>query len=148
MQHSAFAAQMERDTVEGVRIDGRYGIAGGHLTGSRPLGSLTWRGLMVGMPTTGENRSDRLQGNATLTYRPNTQVLDATFSDIKNIDKLRDYSTPTVRFTDVPVDAQGEFQAGLTGNRIQGGFYGPDHAETAGVFEQSNIVGAFGAKKQ
>ena len=37
--------------------------------------------------------------------------------------------------------------AGEAGDRIQGGFYGPGHAETAGIFEQSNIVGAFGAKR-
>ena len=46
-------------------------------------------------------------------------------------------------FNDIPVGPQGTFQSGLTGNRIQGGFYGPGHAEAAGVFEQSNIVGAF-----
>ena len=29
---------------------------------------------------------------------------------------------------------------------MQGGFYGPEHAETVGVFEKANVVGAFGAK--
>ena len=38
------------------------------------------------------------------------------------------------------------FTSGYTGNQIQGGFYGPGHAETAGVFEQAGIVGSFGAK--
>ncbi len=27
----------------------------------------------------------------------------------------------------------------------RGGFYGPDHAETAGVFEKAGIVASFGA---
>ena len=48
----------------------------------------------------------------------------------------------------MPLGADGTFEAGLTGNRIQGGFYGPGHAEAAGIFEQSNIVGAFGATLQ
>jgi len=53
-----------------------------------------------------------------------------------------------VIFADVPISGRGTFEAGLSGNRIQGGFYGPGHVEAAGVFEQSNIVGAFGAKRQ
>ena len=32
--------------------------------------------------------------------------------------------------------------------RVQGGFYGPNHAEATGVFEQAGIAGAFGAKRQ
>ena len=38
--------------------------------------------------------------------------------------------------------------AGESGDRIQGAFYGPGHTETAGIFERSNIVGAFGARAQ
>ena len=147
MEHSGFAAQTERLTFEGVRVDGRYGMAGGDLTGSRPSGSATWYGLMVGTPVAGEGRGDRLQGDASLTYNMASRMLGAAFTNIRNIDRLRAHSVPAVRFTDVSVDARGTFQAGATGNRIQGGFYGPGHAEATGVFEQSNIVGAFGAKR-
>ncbi len=103
---------------------------------------------MAGTPTTGAGRGDRLQGNATLTYNLNTQMLGAAFTNIQNIDRLQAHPVSTVRFTGVLVDARGRFQAGGTGNRIQGGFYGSGHAEATGVFEQSNIVGAFGAKRQ
>ena len=103
---------------------------------------------MVGMPATGAGRGDRLQGDATLTYSLGNQSLDAAFTNIQNIDRLAAHSVTSVSFTGVPVDRRGEFQGGITGNQIQGGFYGPDHAEAAGVFEQSNIVGAFGAKKR
>ncbi len=147
MQHSAFGVQMERGTVEGVRVDIRYGIAGGDLTGSQPSGSATWRGLMTGTPATGAGRGDRLQGDASLIYDMGSRMLDAAFTNIQNIDRLRAHSVSSVRFTGVPVNARGAFQAGLTGNRIEGGFYGPDHAEAAGVFEQQNIVGAFGARQ-
>jgi len=102
----------------------------------------------VGRPATGPGRGDRLQDDATLTYSLRNQSLDAAFTNIQNIDRLAAHSVPTVSFTGVPVDRQGEFQAGLAGNRIQGASYGADHAEAAGVFEQSNIVGAFGARKQ
>ena len=148
MDHSAFLVEEASAVIEGVRIEARGGTAGGDLTGSPPLGNATWQGLMVGMPTIGANRGDRLQGDATLTYSLNTQTLGAGFTNIQNIDRLQAHSVSSVRFTGVPVDANGEYRAGTTGNRIQGGFYGPGHAETAGVFEQFNIVGAFGATRE
>ena len=146
MQDSAFGVQTERVTVEGVRVDARYGLAGGTLTGSRPSEDAVWHGLMVGTPTAGADRGDRLQGDATLTYDMGSGRLDAAFSDIRNIDRLG-RPPRAVSFDGIDVNAaDGTFQTGFKGNRIQGGFYGPGHAEAAGVFEQSNIVGAFGAK--
>ena len=147
LEHSGFAVQMERYTVEGTRVDARYGLAGGDLTRSRPLGNATWQGLMVGTPATGAGRGDRLQGDATLTYDLSSASLGAAFTGIQNIDRLRAHTVSTVRFTNVPVDGGGRFRAGATGNRIQGGFYGSGHAEATGVFEQQNIVGAFGARQ-
>jgi len=41
----------------------------------------------------------------------------------------------------------GIFRQGGDDNRIKGGFYGPDHAETVGVFEKAGIVASFGAKR-
>ena len=148
MDHSGFAFQTERFTVEGVRISGRYGLAGGDLTGSTPRGNATWQGLMVGTPATGSGRGDRLLGDAVLSYRLNASLIDARFSSIRNIDRRQAHSTSTVQFDSVPVSSRGTFSAGLTGNRIQGGFYGPAQTEATGVFEQNNIVGAFGAKRQ
>ena len=37
---------------------------------------------------------------------------------------------------------------GSAGNLLEGAFYGPAHAETAGIVVQQGIVGAFGASKQ
>ena len=74
-------------------------------------------------------------------------MLDAAFTNIKDLDRLAAHSTETVRFDGVTVGNDGTFNSGLTGNRIQGGFYGPNHVEAAGVFEHSNIVGAFGARR-
>ncbi|MXW40462.1 MAG: transferrin-binding protein-like solute binding protein [Synechococcus sp. SB0668_bin_15] len=149
IEHSAFGVQeKKRMTIRGVRVDALYGITGGDLTHSRPIGNATWQGLMVGTPATGVARGNRLQGDATLTYHLNSQNLDAVFTNIQDIDRLAAHSQSTVTFLNVPVNGRGEFEAGLAGNRIQGGFYGPGHAEAAGTFEQSNIVGAFGAKKQ
>ena len=148
MDHSGFAIQSETDSVDGITVVGRYGLAGGDLTGAVPTGNATWRGLMVGTPATGANRGDRLHGDAMLTYRLTGRSLDASFTGIRNVDRNAAHSTATVSFTGVPVSSRGTYRAGITGNRIQGGFYGPGQAETVGVFEQSNIVGAFGAKRQ
>ena len=150
MDHAVFAVQSERTRTEGIVIDGRYGIAGGDLTGVRPDVTATWRGLMVGTPRDGALRGNVLQGDAALTYTLSGAggALDAAFTDIKDLDRNAAHATPAMRFDDVPVAADGTYRAGLTGNRIQGGFYGPNHAEAAGVVEQGGIVGAFGAKRR
>lgn len=146
MDHSGFQIGTFHGVFDGETLRLRRSIVGGDLSNSRPNGSATWQGLMVGTPATGSNRGNFLQGDAALTYKF-TGTIDAAFTNIKNIDRRRDHSVPTVRFINVPVSSGGTFQAGLTGNRIQGGFYGSGHAEAAGIFEQSNIVGAFGAKR-
>lgn len=154
MRHAVFGVQSESGSSV---IDGTsYGLSlrlawvAGDLTGSPPTDmNVTWSGVMVGTPATGDNRGHVLQGDATLIYAIDggRGTLDAAFTDIKNLDLLAAHTTETVRFDDVPVGTNGTFETGLTGNRIQGGFYGPGHAEAAGVFEQSNILGAFGATK-
>ena len=150
MTHAGFAVQSERTTVEGVNITARYGIAGGDLTRVSPPVTATWRGSMVGTPREGALRDNVLQGDATLTYAiaGGGGSLDAAFTDIKDIDRGAAHTTTSVRFADVPVAANGTWRAGTTGNLIQGGFYGPNHVEAAGVFEQSGIIGAFGARRQ
>ena len=129
MDHSGFAVQTERITTEiaerAVQFMGRYGLAGGKLTGTRPFGTATWRGLMAGTPATGADRGDSLQGDATLTYSLGTGTLNAAFTNIQNIDRIRAHSVSAVRFESVTVDREGTFQAGLAGNRIQGGFLRP-----------------------
>ena len=80
-------------------------------------------------------------------------MLDADFTNIRNLDRQAVHSVPSVVFTGVPVDEQGKFEDGPRGGSasqawLHGAFYGPDHDEAAGVFRSSNIVGAFGAKQQ
>ena len=71
MDHSAFVVTLERVTrgtlygqdLGGVTIG--YALSIGDNTGSRPTGSATWRGIMVG--GTGDVTSpDVIQGDATL----------------------------------------------------------------------------------
>ena len=149
MEHAAFATQSQDGTVEGVRITLRNGMAGGGLTGTGPSGSATWLGLMVGTPIAGADRGDRLVGTAALNYDMDAGGgLDVALGGIENVDLGTAHTTQTVLFSDVPLSPGGTFEAGLAGNRIQGGFFGPGHAEVAGIFEQADIVGAFGARRQ
>ena len=51
-------------------------------------------------------------------------------------------------FSDLETALDGTFANGPSGARIQGGFYGPGHAEAVGIFQQSDILGACGATRQ
>ena len=155
LEHSTFAILSEGQTGEEGTVDVRYGIALGDLAGFPPgpiPGTATWAGIMVGTPVSGDARGERLVGDAVLTYEFPTQgsghTLDAAFGGIRNIDRGTAHAVETVLFENVAVGPDGTFASGQSGARIQGGFYGPGHAEAAGIFEQSDIVGAFGARRQ
>ena len=157
MEHSAFAVLHESQSGDDGRVDVRYGIAVGELAGTLPgpvPGTATWSGLMVGTPVSGDARGERLVGDAVLTYDFPFWVgapepsLDVAFGGIRNIDRGTAHTVEAVLFFNLAVGPDGTFARGPTGTRIQGGFFGPNHAEAAGIFEQSDIVGAFGAKRQ
>ncbi len=148
MEHGWFGLNGARGAGGEAEFHTLYAMALGELT-DRPLnGSATWLGIMVGTPIAGDDRGDRLVGTAALNYDTAAGGLDAAFSGIANIDRGTAHSTETVLFSDLEVGPDGTFSRGQSGARIQGGFHGPGHAEAAGVFEQSGIVGAFGAKRQ
>ena len=148
MEHGSFALNRVRAAGEEFESDSLHAMALGDLTDSPLTGSASWLGIMVGTPIAGDDRGDRLVGTAALNYDMSAGVLDAGFSGIKNIDRGTAHSVETVIFTDLAVGPDGTFARGQSGARIQGGFYGPGHAEAAGIFEQSHIVGAFGARRQ
>ena len=153
-EDSTFAILNEGQTSEDGTVDVWYGIALGELAGTAPAGGATWLGIMVGTPAAGDARGERLVGDAALSWDLPAAgdgagaSLDVAFGGIKNIDRGTAHSTETVLFSDLEVGPDGTFSRGQSGARIQGGFYGPDHAEAAGIFEQSGIVGAFGATRQ
>ena len=148
MEHGSFVLYGAHAVDENVESDILEAAALGDLT-DRPLtGSASWLGIMVGTPIVGEDRGDRLVGRASLNYDLAAGGLDAGFSGIGNIDRGTPHSVETVIFSDLAVGPDGTFSRGQSGTRIQGGFFGPGHAEAAGIFEHSDIVGAFGATRQ
>lgn len=148
MEHGSFGLFNDRVIGEEVESTYLYALALGDLTG-RPLsGSATWLGIMVGTPTAGDDEGDRLVGTAALNYDMAAGGLDAAFSGIRNIDRGRAHSVEAVIFSNLAIAPDGTFARGQSGARIQGGFHGPGHAEATGIFEQSHILGAFGATRQ
>ena len=115
MDHSVFFTSLTGGQFFRNAYNQNVSIAAGHLSGSPPPGTATWQGLMVGSFLTGVGRGDRLQGDASLTYSLTSQVLDAAFTNIRNLDTETAHSVPAVQFTRVPVDEQGQFQDGPRG---------------------------------
>ncbi|MBC6442805.1 MAG: hypothetical protein GDA53_06735 [Rhodobacteraceae bacterium] len=173
MDHAGFAVLTggrvteENDREETITITGSVAGAFGDLTGSMPprpkrCGStgtcnINWRGVMVGTPAHGPHRHNQLQGDAVLTYDVTENHIDATFNNIKDIDRNANHSVTQVVFRNVPVNNDnGTYGSPVSADRIEGAFYGKDdpqttsnedHAETAGTFESDGIIGAFGAKR-
>ncbi len=132
---------------EGVRIDVRAASVLGDLSQSRPSTNVTWQGVLVGTPIDGFRKDNMLTGNARLTFDSVQQHIDATFSSIFDITSGTPHTFTNVRYDNIPVKANGAYEAGSSDNKIQGAIYGSRHTETAGIFEQRNIFGAFGAKR-
>ncbi len=150
MDHAGFyvladARQLGAVAGATISITLRGAAAGGDLTRSRPATSGTWQGVMTGTPATG---GGILQGDASLTYDMASHTLDASFTDIVDLDRNAAHTVSEASFADVPVAADGTFNDGGVGDLVRGGFKGPGHEEATGVFEQNGIVGAFGAKRQ
>lgn len=131
-------------------ITGSYSF--GDATNVNPVsGSGTWRGVMVGTePYRGEN--DRyiqrfLQGDAELNLFFNNYgelAVDVFFTNIKYLDTgdiLDDMSWVQLQLED------GRFTDWGGQDGVDGYFYGPDHEEAGGIFQQDYIVGAFGLER-
>ena len=101
MDHSGFTSHANRITTptpSGEFTWTRYmAMAGGDLSQSRPSGAATWQGLMVGRVQTGPQGGELLQGDTMLTFDPGEFVLDAAFSEIKNLHRGSAHTTPSVR---------------------------------------------------
>lgn len=138
LDHMYFGVQLERVTngmVEGVSIAGLeagYGFAVGDATGTNPVGNATWTGAVVGTDT--RNPTTRVQGDARISYDLAASNVDVMFS---NLPRWADMTWMDLTVTN------GRFGS----HSIDGQFYGPNHEEVGGIFERSNLLGAFGARQ-
>lgn len=158
LKHSGFASFAKKGKAgfhtagsEGgmVEYTARYGVAGGDLTESRPVRA-TWTGVMVGHAPT-KDGFDELLGTSTITYDVGARTVDVGFAGIKNLTKERAHAIESINAPGLAVSKTGTFAGGNSITLINGAFYGPDHAESAGtIYHRGNgaFTGAFGAKRQ
>ena len=150
LRNSAFGVGRKRTSWPNRIADhylDRRAYAYGDLSSGTLAANASWRGLMVGMP---QRSDDILQGDATLRYTigESAGALNASFTNIRNLSRNTAHSPPSAAFTNVAVGADGTFEVGSARNRISGAFYGNNHVEASGVFEQGGMIGAFGARRQ
>ena len=133
-------------TIEGTAYTGDLSLArafvAGDATGTNPptgTGSATWRGIAEASPT---GSFERLQGTATVTMADLSQPR----VDV-DIDLDEDGVNRPLRWAGMPLD-DGRFAAGVAGNDyLSGAFHGPAHQEAWGVFDTTDYIGAFGARR-
>jgi hypothetical protein len=153
LEHSAFAVVEVTAEVQEVSGSGLFSAYLGARSGSPPAdleADARYVGLMVGSPIQGARSGNRLQGDAELVYSMDDGDLDASFTDIKDLDRGVAWETEEIQFTNIGVNTGGDFFDATGGTEespktIRGSFYGPDHEEVAGFLEVGNIVGSFGA---
>ena len=145
--------------------DGFVNIAHAAAFGERherqPSASATWYGDMRGVDT---RFGGLLQGNATLVYSPAANTINVEISDVRQVsgrsETYRVYSGSTgFVWRNLPVNSDGSFyMRGHSNDRpsesphptlgfVDGDFYGPNAAETAGVFERDSVAGAWLAER-
>ena len=122
-----------------------YSQSVGNDSGTRPSGSATWRGIMVGGTGDIAGDIDVIQGDATVTYDIRRDDLDVYFTNVYNLDTRARFMD--LRWSDLSVDADGSFYQLTATREIHGRFYGPSHAEVGGIFTHPEAIGAFGAKR-
>lgn len=160
LDHSTFA--MVGVDVIGGEFDGwarffSYSI--GDATGSHPVSAATWTGVVVATDTCTycQTFGHVVQGDARIEFNfaPVIQLggdtvepaVDVAFTNMYDLDagtRRNDIHWYRLQVLDGafwdPVQGAGHY--------IHGRFYGPAHEEAGGVFERSNLHGAFGASRQ
>ena len=145
LQHSYFDVGVATITTGDLR--GTFFGAGssvGNDAGSRPAGSATWRGAMVG-GTIVNRKPEPIRGDAAVIYDFDRSAVNVSFTNIRNIE--RNAPLGNMGWSSVPVSLDGSFQQSGTSGDVEGTFYGPAHEEVGGIFFGSDSLGAFGAKR-
>ena len=151
MNHAAFGTGFHRyrdwETRDGDLWD--FYIEGtgfqGDVSGSRPQGSATWQGRMVGYQSGLKAGEDPfVQGAARVRLSFRSESVDIDFAGVRSMDLTR--SLDNFGFEDIRLAADGTFD-GLDGGHVEGAFFGPAHEEAAGMFHKNanSVTGSFGA---
>lgn len=149
MDHSRFLVDVRTETYAGrasvIGVEG-WGMVWGDAPRTNPsTGPFAWNGVMVGRNSDIENSnvSNVVQGDAAVSAelsQAGDMSVDVTFSNIKDLNTGG--SIADIAWVDLSV-VDGTFES----RTILGSFFGPQHEEVAGVFEENNVLGAFGARR-
>ena len=140
------AAGVLSGAIDGEAFRGRFSLAtawaAGDATGTNPggIGGATWTGIAEAVET---DDFTRLRGSATVSIadlsRPRVGVAIA----------VPGHEIGAPGWANMRLRA-GRFTAGTPGGGdwLEGNFHGPNHAEAWGVFDTTDYIGAFGAKRE
>lgn len=136
----------EDDLIEESIIGLSYGDASRTNPASALSGTATWRGAMVALDATDVTMS--ITGRTELTYDFGRNTLDVLMDEIR-VSSAQGSGAygDDLTWEDLAV-TDGQFSQGSGADSIRGTFYGDAHEEVGGIFERSNLVGAFGATRQ
>lgn len=125
----------------------------GNSPGTNPsstISNATWTGVMLGVDYSQVTNSlDQLQplhGDARIVVEGlgTTPTIDVNFSNVRNLNTGARHTLSG--WSNIPM-SNGIFRTGSGTNKIEGTFYGSEHQEVGGHFEQGRIIGAFGGKR-
>lgn len=148
LDNSVFAIRSETATDGTDTLTWLTSHSFGDNSGSNPTGGsvLQWTGVMVGANA---ETGHVIHGDATIEYATSTASVlnNITFSNVKNLDSRGDVTFDGVnrlQFQNIPLN-NGVFES--ASGDIKGSFYGDNHEEVGGIFDNNSIIGAFGATR-
>ena len=149
MVHNYFLAawgDYSDSTIPSAQVG--VGLSIGNASGSHPTADATYDGLMLGVVTQGADRSDHVEGDATLEFsmaNPGGARMDVSFTNITN--RETGGMLPDITWNLIQVGADGTFDKRNDMEKIHGIFYGPNHEEVGGTFNRDGVTGAYGASR-
>ena len=130
-----------------------YSFSFGNSPGTNPgstISNATWTGVMLGVDysqvTNSLDQLHPLHGDTRIVVEglDTTPTVDVTFSNVRNLNTAARHTL--AGWSNIPL-SNGIFRTGSGTNQIEGTFYGSEHQEVGGHFEQGRIIGAFGGKR-
>ncbi len=130
--------------IDGTAFSGTFSLAqavvAGETTGTNPtgMGSATWTGIAEASPT---GAFERLMGTATVSIADLSQPRVSVAIDVPG------HTIGAPGWADMALTGGG-FASGSAGtDYLSGAFHGPAHEEAWGVFDTTDYIGAFGARR-
>ena len=131
-------------TVRRVSLPFVIPVSIGQSVGTNPVsGSATWGGLMAGVKYHDAGFDAEVLGDAAMQVDFADATLDLAFTNIA--EQGTGARSADIEWLDVAM-RDGEFST--ADESLEGHFYGPNHEEAGGAFDQDGIAGVFSIKRE